>query len=330
MWASNQSSRAFSRARTVVRLEGEKGAGAARLVMNYANDLTTDNLKPQSVPKGGRASVNRADRQWWFDARGLDDMSVLEVAYQSGCSIVLLHLDQQDLIVTGKPKVVYVERAEELERVVPGNWVLSADEELVARARQSGRQAGIYYKVEDLDREFPRCRQLVARAYDFVVIDMHHPTYIPFELLLAETPPQTRLLRFVPIHGLQGSVDEVNQALNAFGTLEEGVDVLFQSRSIKDIKELDSEIEQRLHGQMKLIEAEVLEVEHTGLGHRVCVDTTSLMTSEEGMIVGTTGWGGLFVCSETHSLPHMNFANSVATPVRCSPTSGARTTWRFT
>ena len=24
------------------------------------------------------------------------------------------------------------------------------------------------------------------------------------------------------------------------------------------------------------------------------------------MIIGTTGWGGVFVCSETHYLPHMN------------------------
>jgi 3-dehydroquinate synthase class II len=30
------------------------------------------------------------------------------------------------------------------------------------------------------------------------------------------------------------------------------------------------------------------------------------MTPEEGMIVGSTGWGGIFVCSETHYLPHMN------------------------
>ena len=30
------------------------------------------------------------------------------------------------------------------------------------------------------------------------------------------------------------------------------------------------------------------------------------MTAEEGMIIGSTGWGGIFVCSETHYLPHMN------------------------
>ena len=267
---------------------------------------SADQAPPAPAPRPAAPAALQADRQWWFDARGLDDASILDVAYQSGCSAILLNPDQQDKIMTAKPKVVYVERAAQLDKVAPEAWVLSPDEEVVAKARKDGRKAGVFYKVEDLDREFPRCRQLVARGYDFVLIDMHHPTYIPFELLLAETLPGTRLLRFVPIHGLQGTVDEVNQALNAFGTLEEGVDVVFQSRNVKDIKELDATIEQRLHGKMKLVEAEVIAVEHTGLGHRVCVDTTTLMTNEEGMIIGTTGWGGIFVCSETHYLPHMN------------------------
>jgi 3-dehydroquinate synthase class II len=105
---------------------------------------------------------------------------------------------------------------------------------------------------------------------------------------------------------LHGTVDPVHQALNAFGTLESGIDVLFRSRNVGEIKLLDAEIQQVLRGRMKLVEAEVMAVEHTGMGHRVCVDTTTLMTSEEGMIVGSTGWGGLFVCSETHYLPHMN------------------------
>lgn len=34
--------------------------------------------------------------------------------------------------------------------------------------------------------------------------------------------------------------------------------------------------------------------------------TTGLMTQEEGMLVGSTSSGGIFVCSETHYLPYMN------------------------
>ncbi|HYH03796.1 MAG TPA: 3-dehydroquinate synthase II, partial [Bacillota bacterium] len=45
---------------------------------------------------------------------------------------------------------------------------------------------------------------------------------------------------------------------------------------------------------------------HVGMGWRSCVDTTGLMTQEEGMLVGSTSAGGILVCSETHYLPYMN------------------------
>jgi 3-amino-4-hydroxybenzoic acid synthase len=251
----------------------------------------------------------KKERQWWFDARGLsgDDMDVLDAAYQSNCFAVLADRDQLDQIMTAKQKIVWVDSAEQLSGVPKHVWILTPSETLVARAKQAGHNAGCFVDVKDLETEFPRCVQICKRGYDFVVIDIHNATYIPYELLLAETENlPTRILRSVPIAGLQGTVDEVHQALNAFGTMEAGVDVVFRSRSAKDIKEYGAQIEQRLRGKMDLVEAEVVDVQHTGLGHRVCVDTTTLMTPEEGMIVGSTGWGGIFVCSETHYLPHMN------------------------
>jgi 3-dehydroquinate synthase class II len=251
----------------------------------------------------------KADRQWWFDARGLKDgdRDSLEAAYQSGCTVIVVTPEQQERVMTAKPRVVYVERVEQIPSLAPDVWVLTPDEEVLVKARQAGHKAGCFCAVHDLERDFARCQQVVQRGHDFVVIDMHHATYIPFELLLAEAEAlPTRILRLVPIQELDGAVDVVHQALNAFGTLENGIDVLFGSRDVREIKLLDSEIQQVLRGRMNLVEAEVTGVEHTGLGHRVCVDTTTLMTPAEGMIVGSTGWGGIFVCSETHYLPHMN------------------------
>ena len=252
--------------------------------------------QPRARPAG------KADRQWWFDARGLEDgdSGILDAAYQSGCAVIVLTPEQQDQIMTAKPRVVYVEHGEQLKKLAPDVWVLTPDEDILAKARQAGHNAGCFFAVENLEKDFARCQQLVKRGYDFVVIDMHHATYIPFELLLAEAEAlPTRILRLVPIQDLHGTVDAVHQALNAFGTLENGIDVLFRSRNVREIKLLDAEIQEVLRGRMKLVEAEVVAVEHTGLGHRVCVDTTTLLTPEEGMIVGSTGWGGLFVCSET-------------------------------
>ena len=253
--------------------------------------------------------AGKKDRQWWFDARGLEDSDsdILDAAYQSNCYAVLVDPDQLRHVMTAKQLVASVERANQLDSLPDDVWVLSSQENIVDAARQKGRKAGMFVDVADLESEFPHCIKVCKRGYDFVVIDIHNATYIPYELLLAETEAlPTRILRSVPIAGLQGTVDEVNQALNAFGTMEAGVDVCFRSRSAKDLKEYSAQIEQRLRGTMDLVEAEVVDVQHTGLGHRVCVDTTTLMTAEEGMIVGSTGWGGIFVCSETHYLPHMN------------------------
>src|SRR5262249_37377667 len=112
--------------------------------------------------------------------------------------------------------------------------------------------------------------------------------------------------RIVPIKGLEGAVDDINQSLNALATMERGVGVLFRTRNEAAIESLSRHVAHRRRGTLPLIRAMVLEVKHTGLGDRVCVDTTTAMTAAEGMIIGSTGWGGIFVCSETHYLPHMN------------------------
>lgn len=162
-------------------------------------------------------------------------------------------------------------------------------------------------EVADLQAEFPRCVSLCERGDDFLAIDIEHATYIPYELLIAKAEKSgTQLLRSVPIRGLNSVVGEVDQSLNALSTMEQGVGVLFRSRDPEAIRTLSAGLQGRQSIEFPLVEAEVVEVRHTGLGHRVCVDTTSLMTAEEGLVVGSTGWGGLFVCSETHFLPHMN------------------------
>src|SRR5262249_55157338 len=170
--------------------------------------VPADRTAPPASPPAGKA-----ERQWWFDARGLEDGDggLLDAAYQSGCAAIVMTPDQQDRVITAKPRVASVESADQLKKLAGDVWVLSPDEDLLTRARRAGHKVGCFLAVEDLEKDFARCRQLVQRGYDFVVIDMHHATYIPFELLLAEAAAlPTRILRAVPIRGLQGTVDEVH------------------------------------------------------------------------------------------------------------------------
>src|SRR6476660_1935406 len=112
----------------------------------------------QAVPAQARAAgpAAKADRQWWFDARGLknSDRSTLDAAYQSGCSVIVIAPDQQDRIMTAKPRVVAVERVEQLDKLAPDVWVLTPDEGILAKARQAGRKAGCFINVDNLEKEF--------------------------------------------------------------------------------------------------------------------------------------------------------------------------------
>ncbi|HWP06094.1 MAG TPA: 3-dehydroquinate synthase II [Polyangiaceae bacterium] len=248
-----------------------------------------------------------AEAPWWFDGRGASEPELWATVARSNCEAVLVLPAELGAVPTGKQAIAFVERVEELERLPPEAWVMTNGEEIRARASAAGRRAGLLIEVHDLESGLPRGVEVCERGDDFVVVDIEHATYIPYELLLAKTEhKKTRILRSVPIKGLDGHVGDIHQSLNAFATLERGVGVLFRSRDPAAVESLTRNVAHVRTSSLPLVPARVVEVLHTGLGHRVCVDTTSMMTAEEGMLVGSTGWGGLFVCSENHYLPHMN------------------------
>jgi len=253
-------------------------------------------------------TVNFAgNMMWWFDARTVTSKDVLAAVESSNCSHIVLTPQQLTSVETFKHRVVWLESPEEIEDIPDGVSVLTNCELTRSAAVSNGHSAGMMIRVKDLEEEFPACVSLCERGDEFLVIDIEHATYIPYELLIAKAERSgTQVLRSVPIRNLNQVVSEVDQSLNALSTMEQGVGVLFNSHDVTAIQALTDGLKRRQNVQISLVEAEVVEVKHTGLGHRVCVDTTSLMSAEEGMIIGSTGWGGIFVCSETHHLPHMN------------------------
>ncbi len=245
--------------------------------------------------------------QWWFDGRGASEAELWAAVERSNCFAVLASPEELERVNTSKQRVAYVQRAEELGGLASSVWVLTPHDELRLSASRAGHRAGLLIEVIDLESGLPRGVEVCERGDDFVVVDIQHATYIPYELLLAKTEQRaTRILRSVPIKDLDGLVDDIHQSLNAFATLERGVGVLFRTRDAAAIDSLSRNVSHAARATTPLVSARVVEVLHTGLGHRVCVDTTSMMTAEEGMLVGSTGWGGIFVCSENHYLPHMN------------------------
>jgi 3-dehydroquinate synthase II len=115
------------------------------------------------------------------------------------------------------------------------------------------------------------------------------------------------------IAGLQGSqvkiisgVKTAEEARLALATLEKGADgVLLDSRDPSEVKRVMQAVEQSEKGRIELISAKVTAVKAVGMGDRVCVDTASMMSFGEGMLIGSQAKGFFLVHSESEESPYV-------------------------
>ncbi len=141
------------------------------------------------------------------------------------------------------------------------------DEEQAAKALQSG------HKV------------LLAKGWEI----------IPVENLLAQNSP-----------GLLGlEVADVEQARLARGILERGADFLvFTPEDTAGLKPALQELKLSQE-PIGLEAAEVTAIQPVGLGHRVCVDTCSILHTGQGLLVGNSSTFTFLVHAETESNPYV-------------------------
>ena len=89
------------------------------------------------------------------------------------------------------------------------------------------------------------------------------------------------------------------EATLALGILEKGVSTLIiPPVAIHAIKDIVNSI-QDASAALPLQEATITEITPVGMGHRVCVDTLSLLTSGQGMLVGNSAAFTFLVNAET-------------------------------
>jgi 3-dehydroquinate synthase II len=116
---------------------------------------------------------------------------------------------------------------------------------------------------------------------------------IPVENILAQA------------EGLGVEVDSLDQAVLAAGILERGVDqIVVLPQAAAELKQIVKTLKLN-QGTMPLTRATVEEIRNAGLGHRVCVDTTSLLTTGQGMLVGNSSGFTFLVHAETESNPYV-------------------------
>ena len=144
--------------------------------------------------------------------------------------------------------------------------------------------------VEIHSKAHERLAALEAKTADSVVIVGADWTVIPMENLIAEL--QKAKCRII------AGVKNAKEAKVAFETLEVGVDgVLLQTNNVNEIKRTAKLLESA--GKLPLTLAKITKIKPLSMGDRVCIDTASLLSVGEGMLIGSQANGLFLVHSET-------------------------------
>ena len=144
--------------------------------------------------------------------------------------------------------------------------------------------------LESKDDEAVAVKELAAGRE---VVLRHGWEIIPVENILAQGD------------GLGLEVASLDEAMLAVGILERGVDfVVVLPEAIADLKAIVANIKLS-QGDVALETATITAIENGGLGHRVCVDTTSMLHTGQGMLVGNSSAFTFLVHAETESNPYV-------------------------
>ncbi len=105
--------------------------------------------------------------------------------------------------------------------------------------------------------------------------------------------------------GLGLHIRSIDEALLASGIMERGVDfIVLEAETAPVLKTIVKELKLD-KGTTHLETAKITAIENAGLGHRVCIDTTSRLRTGQGMLVGNSSAFSFLVHAETEANPYV-------------------------
>ncbi|HWR03128.1 MAG TPA: 3-dehydroquinate synthase II family protein [Humidesulfovibrio sp.] len=105
--------------------------------------------------------------------------------------------------------------------------------------------------------------------------------------------------------GLALECESLDRAVLAAGILERGADaIVVLPEAAGELKSIVAELKLS-QGKIDLSRAVVTAIEPAGLGHRVCVDTISMLKRGQGMLIGNSSAFTFLVHAETESNPYV-------------------------
>lgn len=266
--------------------------------MTDVSDIVTDNITPAQADPAG--SARNAEHFAWIDLRGVP-VAQREAVLQAAVHYRIDGIVSDDLMVLSDlpptvRRILAVESvatADELTDVTV-DVVLSPDG--AASTPSTGAAVwGAQLVVSDARTLQHACD--AVRVVPWTVLTFTDPTKIPLEIVIAAAENSGG--RTVTV------VNDITDAEIVKLVLEHGSDGLLLTPACADDVATLARVVRPRHDEIPLVELTVTGVEHIGMGERACIDTCSLLETDEGCLIGSFASGMFLSCSETHPLPYM-------------------------
>lgn len=252
-------------------------------------------------------------KELWYDARMLkkgDEKKIFPVLFNQDFDGIMISEGRSEIVKTWpqKVKALFMVTEQNLDKVAADIKnirslsndreiiAFSENEELLRKKELADVRKGIYTRVED--KESMEHVIKLTEQYKSCIIEFTSTTNIPLELILAFSQKNKSEVCKV--------VDCAEAGWIATMTMEMGsYSVLLKTDSINDIVDIRNKVDKLSSPDIEIKQLKVTGIKHIGMGERICIDTTSKLNDDEGMIIGSTSTGGILVSSETHYLPYM-------------------------
>ncbi|QSF44393.1 3-dehydroquinate synthase II [Paenibacillus tianjinensis] len=252
------------------------------------------------------------EREIWFEATADTKVDTIDKVCQLNYSTI--YIDYRHFSLLGKIQLpqrmelaVLVSEMADVENLVKEplfkkvKYIVANNLKLLqqTKVKLNGQNIKIALTINVKDRETLDQTVELVNSVDLVIIEFKDPTNIPLELILATTQ-----LTSCQVFKKVRTAEDGEVSLM---TMEVGSDgIVLSTNQVQDIIRFSETVSRSKIKKFELREGVVKKIRHTGMGSRVCIDTTSELYQDEGMLLGSTSSGGILTCSETHFLPYMN------------------------
>jgi len=179
---------------------------------------------------------------------------------------------------------------------LPSDFSGSRDINLALQLKDKGLKTAGYVVIQD--KQYEEFAAELGRICDYIIVVGTDWKVIPLENLIAG-------LQEMDVEIIAG-VKNAEETRLTLETMEHGSEgVLLDTDDLSEIKRSVQAVEQTGLEETQLNTATITKVKQVGMGDRVCVDTCSLMSVGEGMLVGSQSNGLFLVHSESEDSPYV-------------------------